>query len=59
MKLVNLLIPPSMPRQKQERTAEQETTVPLTEERLDVSKRESAIEATITIAEDISKKLNF
>jgi len=48
-----------MPRQKQERTAEQETTVPLTEERLDVSKRESAIEATITIAEDISKKLNF
>jgi len=37
-----------MPRQKQERTAEQETTVPLTEERSDVSKREFAIEATIT-----------
>jgi uncharacterized protein (TIGR02271 family) len=37
---------PSMPRQ--ERTAEQETTVPLTEERLGVSKTASSREATIT-----------
>jgi uncharacterized protein (TIGR02271 family) len=39
--------PSSMPRQRQER-AEEETTVPLTEERLDVSKKASAREATIT-----------
>ena len=39
---------PSMPRQRQERTEQEETTVPLTEERLDVSKKASAREATIT-----------
>ncbi|HEY6164848.1 MAG TPA: YsnF/AvaK domain-containing protein [Nitrososphaeraceae archaeon] len=40
---------PSMPRQRQDRTAEeQETTVPLTEERLGVSKTASSREATIT-----------
>lgn len=40
----------SMPRERQERTAarEQETTVPLTEERLGVSKTASSREATIT-----------
>jgi uncharacterized protein (TIGR02271 family) len=38
----------SMPRQRQERTEEEETTVPLTEERLDVSKKASAREATVT-----------
>jgi uncharacterized protein (TIGR02271 family) len=38
---------PSMPKQRQERT-EQETTVPLTEERLGVSKTASSREATIT-----------
>ena len=41
--------PSSMPRQRQDRTAEeQETTVPLTEERLGVSKTASSREATIT-----------
>jgi uncharacterized protein (TIGR02271 family) len=40
--------PSSMPRQRQERTEEEETTVPLTEERLDVSKKASAREATVT-----------
>ena len=38
---------PSMPRQRQERT-EEETTVPLTEEKLGVSKTASSREATIT-----------
>ena len=39
---------PSMPRQRQERTTEEETTVPLTEEKLGVSKTASSREATIT-----------
>jgi uncharacterized protein (TIGR02271 family) len=41
--------PSSMPRQRQQQTeGQEETTVPLTEERLDVSKKASAREATIT-----------
>jgi uncharacterized protein (TIGR02271 family) len=42
--------PSAMPKQRQDRTAggEQETTVPLTEERLGVSKTASSQEATIT-----------